>query len=98
MMNSEKILDDLVECVTEAKAHYQIWWALVNEARPKFVAAMNRYPDFFTRTVRAHDDSMVLNLSYLFDTDRNVSSLYTYLRLIKSELSHTDYSFFYGSS
>lgn len=87
---AEKVLSDLIESTIEAKAHYQVWWALVNQARPKYVATMNRYPDFFIATQRAHFDSMVLNLAHIFDKRIDVSSIFTYLALTELEFTAAD--------
>lgn len=86
-MTPDKVLEDVRLSVNEAKSHYQIWWALVNLARPRFVGAMNRYPEFFGLSVVAHFDAMTTNVAHLFDKRKDSSSLYTYLSVGGSTLS-----------
>ncbi len=78
-MNPEKILNDLLESINAAKAHYQIWWVISNEARPNFAQTMNQFADFFIVTLDAHFNSMVLNLTHLFDQGADSSTLLNYL-------------------
>ncbi len=78
-LNADKVLSDLLDSAIEAKAHYQVWWALANRARPRFVSAMNRFPDFFAATQRAHIDSMIVHLAHLFDKKHATSSIDGYL-------------------
>lgn len=90
--NPDKVLADLVESAIEARAHYQVWWALANQARPRLVARMNLFPDFFAASQRAHFDSMILHLAHLFDKRRDVSSIQTYLRVARASFPVTDVS------
>lgn len=90
-MSPEKILRDLLESIIAAKAHYQTWWVLANEARPKFVPAMNQFVDLFITTQDAHFNSMIMNLAHLFDKGRDKSTLINYLRLDKSSYTSVDF-------
>jgi hypothetical protein len=44
-----KIISDLIEEGKSAKAHFQIWWTLLNLALPDYYETMNdmEYVDFF---------------------------------------------------
>lgn len=88
-MSPEKILLDLLESINAAKAHYQIWWVISNEARPNLVPAMNQFSDFFIATLDAHFNSMILNLTYLFDKNHYSSTLQNYLNIDKASF-HSD--------
>jgi hypothetical protein len=81
---SSKIFFDILESTTEASGHWQVWWAIANKARPTLVPGMNRFPDFFLATERAHFNSIFINLAHLFDKRRDVSSIERYLRLAKN--------------
>lgn len=90
-MSPEKILQDLLESIIVAKAHYQTWWALANEARPKFIPIMNQFVDFFITTQDAHFNSMIMNLAHLFDTRRDASTLINYLKSEKSNYTSVEF-------
>ena len=91
-MNSDKILLDLIESAIEARAHFQIRWALANEARPKHVATMNLFPNFFIAMQRAHFDSMAVNFGHLFDERSDSSSFKRYLRVARNEFTSGELS------
>jgi AbiU2 len=76
-----KVFVDLFESAMEARAHWQAWWAIANQARPELVPRMNRFPDFFLATERAHFNCIFVNLAHLFDRRRDVSNLEKYLKL-----------------
>jgi hypothetical protein len=78
-----KVLFDLLESTIEARAHWQTWWALVSVAKPKYVARMNHFSDFFQISEHAHFNSVFINLAHLFDKRRDVSSVERYLGLAK---------------
>ncbi len=80
-MTPAKVLLNLLESAIYAKAHYQIWWALCNQAHPRYDPAMNRFIDFFSVTECAHFGAMTVNLAHLFDKRGDSSSLLTYLRI-----------------
>lgn len=90
-MSPEKILQDLLESIIAAKAHYQTWWALANEARPKFVPVMNQFVDFFIATQDAHFNSMVMNLACLFDKRSDSSTLINYLKSDKDSYTPVEF-------
>lgn len=91
-LNVNKVLVNLIESATDAKAHYQIWWALANQARPRLVRQMNRFPDFFIATQRAHFDSMIVHLAHLFDKQPAATSIEKYLSVARSILPVMDLS------
>lgn len=68
----------------EARAHWQCWWAIGNEAKPHFVSRMNKYPDFFAITERAHFNCIFINLGNLFDKRGDASSIEHYFRMAKA--------------
>ena len=84
--DGDKILHDLLDSAIEAKAHYQIWWALANRARPRYVRSMNRFADFFIACQRALFDGMIIHIAHLYDRQRSSSSIEAYLRHAKSHL------------
>ena len=71
---TDKIISDLIQVATEAKAHYQVWWAIEHDGRARFVQALNRFQDFFEATRVAHFRSMVMAAWKPFDDDSRVSS------------------------
>jgi hypothetical protein len=78
-ISADKVLADLIESSIEAKAHYQIWWALAHQARPRLDKQMERFPDFFIATQRAHFDSMIMHLAHLFDKDHATANIKKYI-------------------
>ena len=84
-MNSPKILEDLVVSATGVKAHFDVWWAQVSEAKPKYASAMNKHSDFFRASQDAHYTAFFIYLAHLFDKRPDVSSIPKYLELIKAE-------------
>src|SRR5206468_4326335 len=85
-----KVLFDLFESTSEARAHWQVWWALANKAKPKFVPRMNRFADFFLTSERAHFNCIFINLAHLFDKRRDVSNIDRYLRLAKTRYTSSE--------
>ena len=79
-----KILFDVFESAVEARAHWQCWWAIANQAKPHLVPRMNKYADFFLITERAHFNCTFVNLGNLFDKRRDASSFENYFKLAKS--------------
>ena len=79
-----KVLYDVFESAVEARAHWQCWWAIANEAKPDLVPRMNKFADFFLITERAHFNSAFINLGNLFDKRRDASSFEAYFKLAKS--------------
>lgn len=79
-MNHSKVLGDLITSATSAKAHFEIWWAQVNEAKPRLVGKMNEHSDFFLASADAHCIAFFVYLAHLFDERQDSSSIPTYLR------------------
>ena len=90
--NSGKVLFDLYESTSEARAHWQAWWALANLAKPRFVERMERFPDFFLIAERAHFNSIFINLAHAFDKRKDVASIDRYLRIAKAKYSSVEIS------
>ena len=81
-MRPSKILADIIDSAIGAKAHYEIWWALANEAKPSLVPIMNRHSEFFIASADAHYTAFFVYLAHLFDKRSDSSSIPTYLRSI----------------
>jgi hypothetical protein len=84
-MNPSKVLADLVSSATGAKTHFDVWWAQMSDAKPKFVRAMNEHSDFFRASQDAHYTACFIYLAHLFDKRLDSSSLPTYLALIRDQ-------------
>lgn len=84
-MNRSKVLADLVISATGAKAHFDIWWAQVSDAKPRFVHSMNKHSDFFHASQDAHYMACFISLAHLFDKRADSSSLPNYLALIREQ-------------
>ena len=90
-MKPSKILSDLISSATGAKAHYDIWWAQMSDAKPQYVGVMNKHIDFFRASQDAHYTSCFIYLAHLFDKRSDTSSLPTYLAAIRSSTDPTKY-------
>jgi hypothetical protein len=88
----DKIISDLVQIATEAKAHYQVWWAIEHDGRATFERTLHRYQDFFEATRVAHFRSMAMAAWKPFDRDIRVSSLANLVRSGSSFLSAAEVS------
>ena len=78
-MARSKVLGDLITSATSAKAHYEIWWAQVSEAKPKYVQAMTKHSDFFHASADAHYTAFFVYFAHLYDKRKDSSSIPTYL-------------------
>lgn len=81
-MKPTKVLSDLISSATGAKAHYDIWWAQMSDAKPQHIGVMNEHSDFFRASQDAHYTACFIYLAHLFDKRSDSSSLPTYLALI----------------
>ena len=90
-MQSSKILHDLVISATGAKAHYDIWWAQVSEAKPKYIQTMNEHSDFFRTSQDAHFVASFTYFAHLFDNRDDSSSIGKYLKLISTNTDPVDF-------
>ena len=84
-MKPSKLLADLLSSATGAKAHYDMWWAQVNEAKPEFARLMNEHSDFFLASQDAHYTAFFVHIAHLFDKRADSSSLPTYLDAIRGQ-------------
>lgn len=90
-MNPAKILSDLISSATGAKAHYDIWWAQMSDAKPQLVGVMNKHSDFFRASQDAHYTACFIYLAHLFDRRPDSSSLPNYLALVRSSTEPTKF-------
>jgi len=79
-----KVFFDILESASDANTNWQIWWTIANRSKPKLIPNMNRYPEFFVATERAHFNGIFINLAHLFDKRKDVSSIEKYLRSVPS--------------
>lgn len=90
-MKPSKILADLVSSAAGAKAHYEVWWAQMSDAKPQFVSTMNEHNDFFRASQDAHYTACFIYLAHLFDKRPDSSSLPTYLAAIRNSTDPTTF-------
>jgi hypothetical protein len=83
-MKPSKILADLISSATGAKAHFDVWWAQMSDAKPQHVGVMNEHNDFFRVSQDAHYTACFVYFAHLFDKRFDSSSLPTYLEAIRS--------------
>ncbi len=81
-MEPSKVLFDLISSAAGAKAHYDIWWAQMSDAKPQYFGVMSKHSDFFRASQDAHYTACFIYLAHLFDKRSDSSSLPTYLSLI----------------
>lgn len=84
-MIPSKLLNDLIASAIGAKAHYNMWWAQVNEALPHFEREMNEHSDFFLACRDAHYTAFFVHVARLFDHRHDSSSLFNYLKAIRNQ-------------
>lgn len=92
VLQSSKILQDLLISATGAKAHYDVWWAQVSEAKPKYSRTMNEHSDFFRASQDAHFVATFTYFAHLFDNHVDSSSIGKYLKLISSKTEPVDFA------
>jgi hypothetical protein len=80
----DKILNDLIGSSSAAKTHFDVLWAQVSEARPKFLDVMNEHGDFFRASYHAHYTAFFVHLAHLFDPRKDSSSITTYFSAIRA--------------
>lgn len=83
-MSDSKILRDLIASATNAKAHFEVWWAQASEAKPKLIGPMNEHSDFFRASSDAHYTAFFVYLAHLFDTRADSSSIPSYFTAIRT--------------
>lgn len=84
-----KILSDLITSASSAKAHFEVWWAQVSEARPHLDNVMNNHSDFFHASKDAHYIAFFIYLAHLFDKRTDSSSIHTYFSAIAPTVNAT---------
>lgn len=87
MSSAHDITLRLIEEGINARAHFQIWWALRNLALPKYLPAMNNvdYVDFFHVANSGHYVLFFLALSKIFDRDPRVAGIKELKRALRAE-------------
>lgn len=87
MSFAQKIIILLVEEGINARAHFQIWWALRNLSLPKYLPTMNNldYVDFFHAANSGHYKLFFLALSKIFDRDGRVAGISELKRALRVE-------------
>jgi hypothetical protein len=67
-MTFDEKLEELFQDLMRARDTYEAWWNLKNEeVRPKYVATMNRYSEYFIVAVHSHFVAMLMALFRLYD-------------------------------
>ena len=85
-MKPNKILKDLITSATSSKAHFEVWWAQVSEAKPGLVSVMNVHSDFFHASADAHYIAFFVYFAHLFDKRSDSSSIPTYFNASPTNL------------
>lgn len=85
-MNVTKILNDLINSASCAKAHFEVYWTLVSDiSRPRYINTMNEHNDFFRTTINAHYTAFFVYFAHLYDPRRDSSSIPNYLKAIDAQ-------------
>jgi AbiU2 len=90
-MTWSKILKDIVGSATAAKAHFEVYWAQVSEAKLLYLQSMDRHSDFFRASIDAHFTSSFVYLGHLYDENKDASSIASYLKEIKATSDDTEF-------
>ncbi len=87
MTTAKAITLRLIEEGTNARAHYQVWWALRNLALPKYHHAMNSFDhvDFFHAANSGHYVLFFLALTKIFDRDDRVAGISELKKALRAE-------------
>lgn len=87
MTSAAEIVERLIEEGQNARAHFQVWWALRNLALPKYRATMSdfKHVDFFHAANSGHYVLFLLALSKIFDRDPRVAGIGELKRALRSE-------------
>lgn len=92
-MKRSKVLADLLQAAIGSKTHFDIWWTQASEGRLLHPGAFDSHRDFLAASQDAHYTAFFIYFAQMFDSRRDVSSLPTYLRLIKNHIEvakHTE--------
>lgn len=69
-MKLEQKLDILVQLVLRARIFFDLWWIYESsQTRPKYLPAMNRYPEFFRFDSHAQEVAYTIYLCHIFEDD-----------------------------
>jgi hypothetical protein len=89
-MKRTKVLSDLIASAIGAKTHYDLWWAQVSDAKPKFASVMNQHSDFFLASQDAHYTAFFVYFAHLFDKRKDASSIQTYIKILNANAKTED--------
>lgn len=84
-MDASKVLEDIVQSTIGAKTHFDMWWALANQARLAHEDVLEEHCDFFDATYDAHYTSFFVYIAHLFDKRADSSSIPRYFQLMGSK-------------
>lgn len=87
MTTAHAIVHRLIEEGINARAHFQVWWALRNLALPKYHETMSDFGhvDFFHAANSGHYVLYFLALAKIFDRDPRVAGIKELRRALRSE-------------
>jgi HEPN superfamily AbiU2-like protein len=87
MTSARDITERLIEEGINARAHFQVWWALRNLALPTYHETMSqfKYVDFFHAANSGHYVLFLLALTKIFDNDSRVAGISELKRALVSE-------------
>ncbi|MCP3957381.1 MAG: hypothetical protein GY719_05975 [bacterium] len=72
------------QLVTRARIYFDIWWLYEGaDTRPKYLEAMNKFPEFFRFDSHAHFVALVMYLSQLTESRHNTLNLCALVREAK---------------
>ena len=81
----KKMIKDLVQEGMAARASYQVWFVLRQEAFPDYEETIKQrdYCDFFDLSGSAHYKLIIISLAKIFDTNKKVSSINNLKKALK---------------
>lgn len=89
-MKPSKVLADVLDSATGAKAHFDMWWAMAGDVRGELKQAMHANTDYFAAAWNAHYVAFFVYLAHLFDKRADSSSIPTYLSILESQGGRED--------
>ena len=87
MTSATTITHKLIDEGINARAHFQVWWALRNLALPKYHSTMSdfKHVDFFHAANSGHSVLYMLALAKMFDRDPRVAGIRELKRALRAE-------------
>lgn len=72
-----------------ARVFYDLWWLYKGQdTRPKIIAVMNRYPNFFRFDTHAHFVALVMDLAGLFEAGRYTINFGALIKASQPHIEH----------